>query len=622
MGIFGVKKINLQIIAFTLLAILIALSGHARDSIHDNLLTQIKETTSPEEKAYIFNRLSDLYLDIDLDSARTYADSALLNASIISDYRQISDAWVNFGNSYFFQGMLDSAKVYYEKSFEAIRLTTDMDEIAASLNRLGLIYQAKGFHDDATNYFIKAARYYERNNNKQGMADVYNNIGIINHHFNQIEIAKTYYLKSLALFRKTKDKAGEAQVMNNLATFYTETEQIDSAFLFIRKAKKIFIEINHPSDEATCDLNIAILHNQNAPYDSVLYYLNRAENLFSRIDNSKGISSVYHYKGLYYNNINKPRQAIPMLNKSLEIRDKIGNKTSILENLRALSEAHEKTGNNYLALQYFKEAQAYQDSIAREEMQVRFQELQIRYETEKMDKEIILYKKQAQERRNQNIILIIGITGFMLISILFFYLFKTKARLLSSQEEYYAQQEKINQLQLEKKKTENQLLEEEILKQKEVHRLEQEKYQAEIEHKSRELLTSAMHIVNKNKTLAEIRDNLRNISTNSENFSQKNVNDLCNDINKTIHVDDDWEQFKMHFDAVNSNFFEKLKDNYPHLTNSDMKVCAYLKINLSTKEIAQIMNVSPAAVHKRFYRLRQKMQLKPNTNLTEFFIDY
>jgi tetratricopeptide (TPR) repeat protein len=621
MGIFGVKK-NLQIIAFILFATLISLSGHARDSIRISYLTQIKQTTSPGEKAYIFNRLSDLYLDIDLDSARTYADSALLNATVISNYRQISDAWVNFGNSYFFQGMLDSAKVYYEKSFEAIRLTTDMDEIAAALNRLGLIYQAEGFHDEATDYYIKAARFYENNNNKQGMADVYNNIGIINHHFNQLEIAKTYYLKSLALFRKTQDKAGEAQVMNNLATFYTESDQADSAFLFIRKAKKIFVEINHPSAEATCNLNIAILHNRNETFDSVLYYLDGAESLFSVINNHIGISSVYYNKGLYFNNINAPRQAITALNKSLETRRKIGNKNSILECLKALSEAHEKIPNNALALQYFKESQAFQDSIASEEMQVRFQELQVRYETEKMDKEIILYKKQAQERRNQNIILIIGISGFMLISILFFYLFRTKARLLSSQEEYFSQQEKMNQLQFEKQQAENQLLEEEILKQKEVHHLQNEKFQAEIEHKSRELLTSAMHIVNKNKILAEIKDTLGNISSSSESVFRKNANDLCKEIDKNIHVDSDWEQFKMHFDAVNKNFFEKLELQFPNLTKSDMKVCAYLKINLSTKEIAQIMNVSPAAVHKRFYRLRQKMQMEPNTNLTKFFMAF
>jgi tetratricopeptide (TPR) repeat protein len=622
MGIFGVKKISLQIIAFIMLAVPTIVCAQTRDSMRINYHTQIKETTSPGEKAYIFNRLSDLYLDIDLDSARTYADSALLSASIISDYRQISDAWVNFGNSYFFQGMLDSAKVYYEKSFEAIRLTTDMDEIAAAVNRLGLIYQAKGFHDEATDYYIKAARYYENNNNKQGMADVYNNIGIINHHFNQLEIAKTYYLKSLAFFRKTQDQAGEAQVMNNLATFYTETNQSDSAFFFIRKAKKIFAEINHPSDEATCNLNIAILHTQNEVYDSVLFYLEEAEKQYQSIDNLNGISSVFYNKGIYYNQIKKPQKAISALNKSLKIRVKIGNKTNILECLNGLSEAYEMIENHKLALQYYKEAQAYQDSIAREEMQVRFQELQVRYETEKMDKEIILYKKQAQERRNQNIILIIGISGFMLISVLFFYLFRIKARLLSSQEEYFSQQEKMNQLHIEKQQAENQLLEEEILKQKEVHRLQNEKYQAEIEHKSRELLTSAMHIVNKNKILAEIKDTLENITSNSESTFRKNASDLCKEIDKTIHIDSDWDQFKMHFDAVNTNFFEKIEEEFPNLTKSDMKVCAYLKINLSTKEIAQIMNVSPAAVHKRFYRLRQKMELEPNTNLTKLFMSY
>ncbi len=604
------------------MTVVFSIATLAKDSVVKEYHQKLDQSTSPEDRAYLFNRLSDLYLDIDMDSARMYADSALLIGTIIRDYRQISDAWVNFGNSYFFLGNKDSARVYYEKSFEAIRMTTELDEIAASLNRLGLIYQAEGYFDQATDYYLKAVRYYEKSQNKKGMANVYNNIGIINHDFYQLESATNYYFKSLKLFRQINEPLGEAQVMNNLGTYYTENHNSDSAFTYIRKAKKIFVSLNSPTNVATCNLNIAILYLSKENTDSAIYYLNKADSLFSIMENISGIASVNFQRGQFYNQTNQPKLAQKELEAALETREKLGNIIGITECLNELANTHDKLGNHQLALEYYKRAQAKADELEREEMQIRFQEMQVRYETEKTEKELILYKKEAAEKRNQNILLIIGIAGFMFISILFFYLFRTKARLLNSQNEYFTQQERLKELEIQKTQAENLLLEEEIKKQKEITRLQDEKYQAELEHKNRELLTSAMHIVNKNKILASMKESLDNISQNTKPEFSKYLRDIVADIENNIHLDSDWDQFKMHFDAVNTNFFEKLEIDFPKLSKSDMKVCAYLKINLSTKEIAQIMNVSPAAVHKRFYRLRLKMELEPNTNLTKFFMSY
>jgi DNA-binding CsgD family transcriptional regulator len=84
--------------------------------------------------------------------------------------------------------------------------------------------------------------------------------------------------------------------------------------------------------------------------------------------------------------------------------------------------------------------------------------------------------------------------------------------------------------------------------------------------------------------------------------------------------DEDWEHFAIHFDQVHSNFLANLKGRYPTLTSTDQKLCAYLRMNLSSKEIAQLMNISLRGVEISRYRLRKKLQVPTEVNLYDYFI--
>jgi tetratricopeptide (TPR) repeat protein len=605
---------------FTALALLffLPLASFANDS----LFRELKQSDNPQDKAWVLNRIADYYLDIDLDSARYYADSAMQIGKKEHDFRVVSDAWVNLGNVWYFQGELDSALQRYQNSFFAIRKTGDLDEIAAAHNRLGLMYEAKGEMARATDYYYKALRYFERSNNTAGMAEVANNLGIVHNHFGQLGVALDYYNKALELFRKNDERGGEAQVINNIATLYTEKNQPDTALQYLFQAVNIFKDLNRPSDLATAYLNIGNHYYEKSQRDSARHYLKLAEKHYNKQGNKRGLGSVHHYMALLYRDMGQAQRAVSSADTAASLRRAVGNMSSVASSLDLLAELYANQNNYQKAYTTYLEKQSIEDSIAQKDMQLKFSELQLKYETAKKDKAILMLKKQAQARRNFNTLLIIAISAMVIISGLLFYSFRTKSRLLKSNRKYYQQQQELHKLDLQRQEAEKRLLEEEMKRKEESMKLEKEKFEAELEHKGRELLTSAMHIVNKNKILASIRDTLDDISFNAEPAFRQKARKLCADIDKNIHVDSDWEQFKMHFDEVNTGFFERLEADFPQLTKSDMKVCAYLKINLSTKEIAQIMNVSPAAVHKRFYRLRKKMDLEPNTNLTKFFMAY
>ncbi|SEJ21803.1 Two component regulator propeller [Dyadobacter sp. SG02] len=193
-----------------------------------------------------------------------------------------------------------------------------------------------------------------------------------------------------------------------------------------------------------------------------------------------------------------------------------------------------------------------------------------------------------------------------------FYKWQEK-RFLQQQQMHLEEQKRLQYLhQLELEKSE-----------KEIIKLKNEKLEAEILHKNTDLATSAMHLVQKAELLSKLKTDLVKITKSAEddkiNDDLKKMIKVVGDENK---VDKDWGQFSKHFDSVHSNFLIALKEKYPNLTANELKMSAYLRMNLSSKEIAQLMNISLRGVEVSRYRLRKKLQLPTEVNMFNFFLGF
>lgn len=154
---------------------------------------------------------------------------------------------------------------------------------------------------------------------------------------------------------------------------------------------------------------------------------------------------------------------------------------------------------------------------------------------------------------------------------------------------------------------------------KEIIKLKNEKLETDINFKNRELLTMTINLVQRGEVLTKIKEIISSLmkkdipGDNSPAF--RNLLKLIREVEKS---NEDWDQFAIHFNNVNIDFFNTLKQAYPDLTANDLKLCAYLRMNLSSKEIAQLLNITLKAVEIARYRLRKKLLLLPDTNLAEF----
>jgi DNA-binding CsgD family transcriptional regulator len=100
------------------------------------------------------------------------------------------------------------------------------------------------------------------------------------------------------------------------------------------------------------------------------------------------------------------------------------------------------------------------------------------------------------------------------------------------------------------------------------------------------------------------------------------VQRILKKVNRNIDSDKQWEVFEKHFTGVHEEFLQRLKDDYPDLSPRELKLCAYLRLNISSKEIADLMNISVRGVEISRYRLRKKLQLEHDQNLTDFIVKY
>jgi DNA-binding CsgD family transcriptional regulator len=157
-----------------------------------------------------------------------------------------------------------------------------------------------------------------------------------------------------------------------------------------------------------------------------------------------------------------------------------------------------------------------------------------------------------------------------------------------------------------------------------INQLKNEKLEAEIFHKTQELASVAMHLVQKNSILSNIQGALGKLQTKMAPTPdlEKEVGRIIKMMEQDARIDDDWEHFSQNFDQVHSDFLKRLSEKYSHLSPNDYRLCAYLRMNLSSKEIATLMNISLRGVEASRYRLRRRLNLDTEINLTDYLIRF
>ncbi|WEK35786.1 MAG: triple tyrosine motif-containing protein [Candidatus Pseudobacter hemicellulosilyticus] len=204
--------------------------------------------------------------------------------------------------------------------------------------------------------------------------------------------------------------------------------------------------------------------------------------------------------------------------------------------------------------------------------------------------------------------------AYLLLAIwLTWFVYKQQQKKLVRERQKHQEEQKrqayLHQLELEKSE-------------KEVVKLRNEKLESEIQFKNTELASTAMHLVQKEEFLVKIKEELQQLNRNGvEKAETGELKKILRILSEEGKLNEEWEQFSLHFDKVHSDFLMKLKERFPDLRPHELKLCAYLRMNMSSKEIARLMSISVRGVEISRYRLRKKLQLPTEANLFQYLFD-
>jgi DNA-binding CsgD family transcriptional regulator len=209
----------------------------------------------------------------------------------------------------------------------------------------------------------------------------------------------------------------------------------------------------------------------------------------------------------------------------------------------------------------------------------------------------------------------IALACYILLIILAYYLVRQYYRSKLRRHQHHIHEK------LQKEKEEF-LKQEAIASEQQIVKIRNEQLQADLASKSRELANSAMNIVYKNELLQKISDEITHLKDSTgKKLSDEQLRRIQKVINDGMSDERDWNLFESSFNEAHESFFKKLKAQHPDLVPNDLKLCAYLRMNMNSKEMASLLNISLRGVEIRRYRLRKKLNLEHDKNLVEFLME-
>jgi tetratricopeptide (TPR) repeat protein len=517
-----------------------------------------------------------------------------------------------------------AAQAYLEEPYKTQEIAKEALSLAKKINypkgiaeayfNQSLVYKLRGKYEEEMNLHLESIKIYQQLNDSVSIAKIYVSIGSL---FIQAALqgdvtlprkAVEYYQKALSIYRNHQNLSGEALVLRRIGNVFLEEKKYDEAIRYYQMALKIEEKLKDELEIANLQNNIGFVLYEKKLYPQAMAYYQKSFETLVKKHNVNRLSASYYNMGRVYLAQNQVDKAIELGQKSLAITEKhqiiFGNR----EAFALLSDCYTQKGEFEKALHYYKKLMQINDSIWSYESVKKIIPLQNLYEKQNQEQQLKIWQK---DKAIANLWFFGGVSSLgivLIISTLIIYSQNTK---IKKNRKILQQKEELHQIQQTLKETE---LENQTLKNNQL--------QQNIEFKNKELTTFTLNFAQKNNLIQEIKQGMLEIAKQNSNENKIKINRLVNLIDLNLKNEDDWDDFKLYFEQIHTEFFENLKNDYNELTSSELRLCALTRLNMSTKEIAEVLGISPQSVRMARHRLRKKFNLATDDNLLDLILKY
>ena len=474
-----------------------------------------------------------------------------------------------------------------------------------------------------------------------------NNIGIMHHMMFDYGEALNFYLEAYTISLKHLDDQQTMIVLNNIAILYSKEKNYIKAMEYFKRAYDIAKKNEDLMKVGFYGINLAIVCNKTNQLNLAESYINEAllyladypdkileaksvqlETIFMNRDYEKTIEGALYLlpetdKSYYLALQNELLYLISKAylarndldnaeyygNKALKNNQDMDNKAEIYE---TLSHINYRNKSYHFALLYKDSILQMHDSLNLIRNGRLFENSKLKFELQNYQHELSL--KETQLESNKKIFF--AILGIIVIALIFVFSWLHNKTVKQKQKKKIEEdRRKIIELELENEKNENLLLENQLHEKETIALLEQERLKNEIELRNRQLSAKALYLSAHDRVMEEIVTYLSKYPdlVKDETFS-KNLKTLKQQLNS----EKEWESFTTHFEEVNQGILSNLKQKHPILNANDIRFISYIYMNLSTKEIASMLNITLEACRKRKERISKKMDLEGENSLYDY----
>jgi tetratricopeptide (TPR) repeat protein len=453
-------------------------------------------------------------------------------------------------------------------------------EAEASRN-IAVIYYAMGDYKSATENYLNALKYYDLEQDTAGLVVINNNLGAIYDRLQDYENALTYFFEASDLLNRMQPdeqvSLRRASVFNNIGNVYQTNGDISSAAQYYEKALSIAQEAGIGRVEGIALNNLGKLYLVDiGDYDKAIEYLNKGLEVRIAEGDKAEISKSYNVLSSYYLTVGELEKAKESVETSIALSQEIGSLESQIYSYSTLSEIEREMDNYKAALDAFVRFKQLSDSVQSQNVSSEITKLRLKYDFEKA-KQAREHEEKLSRDRYIATIIILGVC--LLLAVLLAIIVRMRSR--------HVELRRKNLVQ-------------------------------DLELKNKELTTNVMYLIRKNELINDVAERLLKIQPKILPDNKKIIQSIILDLQREADSDS-WHEFELRFNQVHTDFYNNLRKIHPDLSPAEEKLCAFLRLNMSSKEIAAITQQSVKSVEVARSRLRKKLNL---TNTASNLITY
>lgn len=507
--------------------------------------------------------------------------------------KQLGDLYAGIGNTMEQQGFALKAIDFFEKAIGIYSSIDSSNHVAWRQLDIGTtLFNQKLYHTASQRYDL-ALDIFQNIKDLTGMAVAENNIALIFKKLGDPELAIAHFEQALEYRKQLGDPFLIGHSISYLGEINVQLQRYETALQYFEEANKILHQAADKKIIIDNFINMADLYQTMGKQDQAIVFLNRALTVATHENYAIEIPAIENTLGLMLADKKQFNSALKHLKNGLEFAQKNSDLKNQAKLFHTLHTVYSKQGDYVNALSMLKNHASIQDSLQVIASVDALTKMEITRILEENEQEINIQKQKVEkEKYTRNIISIILIFSFIgLVGLVNRYNYIKR-----STSELRVRQETIHRQQLE------------------IQKAKEQRLQDELEFKHKQLVQHTMDMARSQQLLSDISTEIKRI----ENPAQPSLKKVQNTIADHLHSEQNWAEFEKWFGEVYSEFFTKLKIRFPQISQREQKICALLKLKLSTKEIAQLTHLSPGSIEQYRIRIRKKFDLDRSANLLDF----